>query len=279
MIRPSETSAAQAASHHAEMGHLGCLTDFVTLPLEFTGTIGVTPNSVSSEPGAGHMAGSLSINYLTKYVSVARWTGIPASKVAIETGTYQGNGTAILAQLFSAVHTVELSPKWHEFSSRRLACYENVTCHQGDSADFLEQINTSISYPATFVLDAHFSGGDTAFGSEEVPLFRELQILSRRPYSDLIIIDDLRLIGKSGECGSENTEYPPMVFDWRSVTIDRIAHIINRNNRTHWLFENDRIVIFRNLSRLQAGLLRVLLWLYPGKITASVLRRIRILRT
>jgi hypothetical protein len=220
------------------------------------------------------MAGSLSINYLTKYLRVAKWAGIPASKVAVETGTFKGDGAAVLAQLFRVVHTIELSPKWHEFSSSRLAPYKNVTCHQGDSADVLEQINSSIFCPVTFVLDAHFAGGDTAFGQEEVPLLRELQILSRRPYNDLIIIDDLRLIGKSGELPG-STDYHTMVFDWQNVTIGRIAHIINHNNRTHWLCENDRIVIFRNLSRLQAGVLRVLLWLYPGKITASVVRRIR----
>jgi hypothetical protein len=209
---------------------------------------------------------------LKKYVRVAGWAGIPVFRAAVETGTYRGDGTSVLAELFSTVHTIELSPKWYEFSSQRLAGFKNVVCHQGDSAEVLERLVSSIRGPATFFLDAHFAGGETARGKDEVPLLRELEVLSRRRYADLILIDDLRLVGKTGETGSDkDPNYPPMVFDWRSVTIDRIAGVVNRNSRTHWLYEHDRIVIFRNLSWLRAMLLKTILWMY--KKTGGVLRR------
>jgi len=211
------------------------------------------------------MAGPPHPGYLKKYLRVTKWTGVPASKTCVETGTYQGDGTQVLANLFSTVHTIELSEKWFEFSRARLAGLKNVICHCGDSAEVLPKIVPSITGPATFFLDAHFAGGDTAQGKEEVPLLRELETISQRPYSDLIIIDDLRLVGQTGECGSEQDPlYPPMTFDWRNVTIDRIASVINRENRTHWICEKDRIVIFRRLSWIRAVYLKFMLWAYKN---------------
>lgn len=40
------------------------------------------------------------------------------------------------------------------------------------------------------LLDAHYSGGSTAFGEEEVPLLYELEILKKRKHNDIIIIVD-----------------------------------------------------------------------------------------
>ena len=218
------------------------------------------------------MAGPVNTGFLKKYIRVATWAGIPVSRMAVETGTYRGDSTPVLAELFSTVHTIELSPKWHEFSSQRLAGFKNIVCHQGDSTEVLERLVPSIHGPAMFFLDAHFAGGETARGKDEVPLLRELEVLSRRPYTDLILIDDLRLIGRTGETGDEKSpHYPPSVFDWRSVTIDRIGRVVNQNNRTHWLYEDDRIVIFRNLSWLRALLLKTMLWMY--KNTVRALRR------
>jgi hypothetical protein len=224
------------------------------------------------------MADSPNIAYLKKYVRCAKWAGIPVYKMVVETGTYRGNGAVFLAGLFPIVHTIELSERWHEFSSRRLAGCKNIVCHHGDSAEVLERLLPSICYAATFFLDAHFAGGDTAFGREEVPLLRELEVLSRRSYPDLILVDDLRCIGRTGESGSTSSdEYPPMRFDWGNVTLDRIAGVFNLDNRTLWIFEDDRIVIFRNLSRSQAVLLKTLLCLYSNstKNTARIVRLAR----
>jgi hypothetical protein len=212
--------------------------------------------------------------YLKKYLRCAKWSGIAVSETCVETGTYRADGTKVFATLFSAVHTIELSEKWYAFSRELLAPYKNVTCHHGDSAEVLAGLAPSISGPATFYLDAHYAGGDTAMGKEEVPLLRELEAISRRRYNDLVIIDDLRLIGRAGESGSPGDPvYPPITFDWRSVTMERIASVINHQNRTHWICEKDRIIIFRNLSWFRSVCLRAALFVY--KNTLRVTRRIK----
>jgi hypothetical protein len=40
------------------------------------------------------------------------------------------------------------------------------------------------------------------FGEEDVLLLFELEILKNRKYNDTIIIDDCRLLGKTGTCDS-----------------------------------------------------------------------------
>ena len=83
----------------------------------------------------------------------------------------------------------------------------------------------TIDEPVTIYLDAHYSGTPTAFGDEETPLLFELDILmrQRQGYDDIIIIDDCRLLGKTGTCGEEGNEmYPPMTYDWREITHAKI---------------------------------------------------------
>jgi len=205
------------------------------------------------------MAESPQVRFLEKYVFITKWIGIPISRFAIETGTYRGEGTKVLAGIFSTVHTIELSDEWYEFSSRKLAAFKHITCHHGDSGEVLARIVPQITGPATFFLDAHYAGGTTARGTDEVPLLRELEVISQRPYTDFIIIDDLRLVGQKVESGSAGSPiYPLTTFDWRDITIDRIASVINRENRTHWIYENDRIVIFTRLSMIQAFCLKAM---------------------
>jgi hypothetical protein len=205
------------------------------------------------------MLGTPEAEFISNWLFVMRKSGISTPQVCIETGTYQGKGTLSLAELFPHVHTIELSDKWFEFSSKKLAHLKNVICHHGDSAEVLEQIVPGLNEPAVFFLDAHFAGGDTAFGQDEVPLLRELKSVSQRPYCDLIIIDDLRLIGKTGTSGSVgNPAYPLMTYNWTDVTMDRIAEIIDHANRTHWAREEDRVIIFRNLSLVHLFRLKIM---------------------
>jgi hypothetical protein len=198
------------------------------------------------------MAGSPQVAFLRKCLVLSTWASIPIPRVCIETGTYRGEGTLALLEIFPTVHTIELSAKWHQYSSEKLAPHKGITCHLGDSAEVLEKLLPQLAEPAAFFLDAHFAGGDTAHGTDEVPLLRELEAIGKRQQPDLIIVDDMRLIGKKGECGADGHPlYPAMTFDWREITMDRIASVVNRDNRTFWVSGDDRILIFRNLSATQ----------------------------
>jgi hypothetical protein len=203
---------------------------------------------------------------------VTRIVSRSTPKCCIETGTYRGDSTLVFAQEFDIVHSIELSEKWFAFSRKRLKTHENVFCHLGDSAFVIERLISDISEPTLFFLDAHFAGGDTAFGAEEVPLTRELNVLASRTQKDVIIVDDLRLIGKQGKSGSKGSQvYPEMNYDWREVTLASIEISIGRGHGSLWIFRDDRIMIFRNLSYLSETTLQLLFVLIRWR--AAVRRR------
>ena len=148
-------------------------------------------------------------------------------KVFVETGTYLGNTTAGAAHLFRTVHTIELDEQLYERARKRFENVPNVTCHHGNSPDVLRSLAATIDEPALFYLDAHWSGGATAHGEVEVPLLEELEIIRERSQGDFIIIDDARLIGKTGTTGLRlSREYPVSTFDWRNVKIEAIRQRI-----------------------------------------------------
>jgi len=108
----------------------------------------------------------------------------------------------------------------------------------GDSKIILPELLKNINEPITIYLDAHYSGGTTAFGDEEVPLLFELDILKNRNYDDIIIIDDCRLLGKSGVCGvgDDHPVYPTMIYDWSNITEDKIINLMKKG---YILLKND----------------------------------------
>jgi hypothetical protein len=61
---------------------------------------------------------------------------------------------------------------------------------QGDSAMQISKIIKMIDEPALFWLDAHFSQGITAKGTVVTPILNELEQILRRPFKDVILIDD-----------------------------------------------------------------------------------------
>jgi hypothetical protein len=138
----------------------------------------------------------------------------------IETGTYLGDGIKKVLNNYSAIHSIELSEKWYEYNVEQFKEEPSVKMHLGDSKKILPELLNNIQEPVTIFLDAHYSGKLTSFGDEETPLLFELEILKNRPYDDIIIIDDCRLLGKSGTCGCEPDHpiYPEMHYDWRDIT-------------------------------------------------------------
>ena len=93
-----------------------------------------------------------------------------------------------------------------------------------DSAEKLSELATSLAAPVLWYLDAHYSGGPTAFGNPEDggwPLLRELGAISSRTQPDVVIIDDVRLLGAARWEGTEDSlEYPRTFFDFRHVTLE-----------------------------------------------------------
>jgi len=153
------------------------------------------------------------------------------TKQYIETGTYLGNGIKDVLNNYENIHSIELADKWYQYNIEQFRNYSNVKIYFGDSKKILPELLDNINEPVTIYLDAHYSGGTTAFGEEEVPLLYELQILKNRNYNDIIIIDDCRLLGKTGICGAGENDpiYPTMTYDWTDITENSIVNLMKED--------------------------------------------------
>lgn len=140
------------------------------------------------------------------------------NKYFIETGSYLGDGIrqAVRAGCFEAIHSIELNEGYFNHLSRAFSRQKNVTLWQGNSGDLLPLVLSQIDAPATFWLDAHYSGGDTARGDRLSPILEELDSIQRHPiHTHTILIDDVRLFGTSE-------------FDY--VTLDQIIEKLKEIN-------------------------------------------------
>ncbi len=129
---------------------------------------------------------------------------------AVETGTYQGDGTYELSRLFPSVVTIELSEQLHEMAKARLEDCENVTLLQGDSRKRLGEI-VRADVPTLYFLDGHWSDGFTSGADNQCPVLDELKAIAGGHPHDCIVIDDARFFLSA----------PPPPYDprsWPSVT-------------------------------------------------------------
>jgi hypothetical protein len=112
----------------------------------------------------------------------------------IETGSYVGDGikNAIFAG-YSKIYSIELADKHYNYCKALFKYNNAVQLHHGDSVDELPEILSNLTQPATFWLDAHYSGGDTTFQGSLTPLMKELEIIKNHPIkTHTLLIDDLR---------------------------------------------------------------------------------------
>ena len=135
---------------------------------------------------------------------------------------------------------------------------KNVKFYLGDSKKVLPILLETIQEPCTIFLDAHYSGKYTVCGEDETPLLYELEILKNRPYDDIIIIDDCRLLGKAGICGASANHpiYPTMNFDWKDVTEEKIFslmkpnYVLLKNNKKKYIDgPEDQFILIRDKNK------------------------------
>jgi len=121
-------------------------------------------------------------------------------KILIETGTYRGEMVYAAKDSFSRIYSIELSRKFYERAKSLFSEYGHITIYLGDSATVLPKILESADGPCLFWLDAHYSGGDTAKGDSDTPIWAELETISRHEMKKhVILIDDARdFSGRNG---------------------------------------------------------------------------------
>jgi hypothetical protein len=160
------------------------------------------------------------------------------SPIFVETGTFRGDGVERALEDYRMVFSVEADETLYRHAIKRFAGNPRVKLVHGDSGEFLESLE--IFQPVVFYLDAHWYGkGDET----PLPLLRELRAISKRPYKDVVIIDDMRLMGVktvSGGCG----DWPLAEFNWVDVTKEKILETCP--GEAEMATDIDRLIIYRN---------------------------------
>lgn len=188
------------------------------------------------------------------HLAVTKELNVATPTTFVETGAYMGNGIAdaLATGHFAQVHSIELSPKWHAHCTKRFQSDPRVHMHLGDSAVVLEQLLISgvlpVDTPVLFYLDAHWSGGETAGADVDngCPVLRELEVLAKyrkKDVADVIVVDDMRLMGKDSWSGGYEEIYPLTRFDFRHAAPEKMRELLS-HKRVAECAKPDRLIFF-----------------------------------
>lgn len=97
---------------------------------------------------------------------------------------------------FDRIYSIELSNELYEKAKMRFDGDRRIKIIHGDSGVALGKLLRRIDQPALFWLDGHYSGGVTAKGDKDTPIYEELNhIFSTQNSGHVVIIDDARCFG------------------------------------------------------------------------------------
>lgn len=159
--------------------------------------------------------------------------------VFVETGAFFGDTIEVARQLFDISYTIELSDLYYLLCIKRFVHDPDVHILHGDSAGVLPLLCEGINVPVFFYLDAHFAGHETAKSNIEVPLLQEVSSIAKRPFADIIVINDARLFGlKKNEGNFE--------VNWEDVTQEKILACFPQGKIAEYKLDYDRLIIYTN---------------------------------
>ena len=115
----------------------------------------------------------------------------------IETGTYLGFMVDAMKDRFRRIYSIELDEALYRRAARKFSRYGHISILQGDSAEVLSRLLSSLREPCLFWLDAHHSSGaafKTARGTLETPIVSEItHVLSHaEARNHVLLVDDAR---------------------------------------------------------------------------------------
>ena len=144
------------------------------------------------------------IPHLVKQMAIKEYQEKYGYTTLIETGTYKGDMVEAQKNNFKKIISIELSMDLFEKARERFKNDNQIFIVQGDSGKVLPNILKDINEPVIFWLDGHYSGGITAKGDKECPIYEELEaILIGKKFNHIILIDDAR-------CFIGDGDYPTM---------------------------------------------------------------------
>lgn len=151
--------------------------------------------------------------------------------VFVETGTNMGYGVRCAVDAgFKKIYSIELSRDLYgkcNLMYKKEIQKGNVELFLGDSGVLLADVLKKVDSRATFWLDAHYSGPgtDTVQGDEDVPLFRELNIIEKHHVkTHTILIDDVRDFG-----GNDGV-------NWSAIRLDSVVEKLKKINPDYRIF-------------------------------------------
>lgn len=153
----------------------------------------------------------------------------------VETGTFLGETTQMLALSARQVYSVEPEPTLFDRAVRKFAATLNVKILNGTSEKVFPQLLPTLSGPVNFWLDGHYSAGITYKGDRDTPVLEELAEIEANlsRFSRLcVLIDDVRCFNPSL---AEYSTYPSLdvLVDWA------------RRNKLLWHIEHDIFVAIK----------------------------------
>ncbi len=142
--------------------------------------------------------------HLIKIKTILKYTKAYKISNFIETGTYFGETVDATKKYFSQIYSIELNRKLYQITKRMFSKDDHVKIINGDSELILPKLLKNIKGPCLFWLDAHYSGGFTAKGMNDIPTMQEMKVISKNKIkSHVILIDDARYF-------KENNSYKKM---------------------------------------------------------------------
>lgn len=144
---------------------------------------------------------------------------------AVETGTYRGRTARLLAEIFPAVVTVELSVELHARATEALRDVPSVLALQGHSAEVLRDLSDP-GTPTLFYLDGHWSGGVTAGVDDECPVLSEIDAIGTGHPNDCLIIDDANLFTSAPPPPHDPRAWPTLLELFDAIRAKRPEHVV-----------------------------------------------------
>ena len=101
-------------------------------------------------------------------------------KTAVETGTYLGETTEVLAKIVKKVYTIESVKENYKKAKERLKNYKKVTALLGNSPKAMDYLLLKAEKPILFFLDAHWG--------RYWPILDELKVIAKHKCKNSVIV-------------------------------------------------------------------------------------------
>lgn len=150
----------------------------------------------------------------------------------IETGTFEGDTTAFLAQHAAKVISIEPEPKLYAAVVERFRGQPTVELQHGLSEDVLPRVLPQLKGNVSFWLDGHYSAGFTHKGPIDTPIVDELNAIGPAIAGwdkVAVLVDDVRCFEPTDP---EFKDYPDRSFLVRWAESHKLV----------WMIEHDIFV-------------------------------------